>query len=104
LRRPQHLASKISSGPCAGPAEFLAKAKSAVRPHANARSRKNRPANTSARPTLPRPSHPIPRFLTIMIRPSCRGWDGRACRDDLPDDGSEIFFAARIDADLPDGL
>jgi hypothetical protein len=29
-----------------------------------------RPATTSARPTLPRPPHPIPRFVTIAKRPS----------------------------------
>ena len=27
---------------------------------------------SQARPTLPRPPHPLPRFVTIAIRPSCR--------------------------------
>ena len=44
----------------------------------------------------------LPAFVTIAKRPSCRGGMGRACRDDLPDDESEIFFAkgARTDKSL----
>ena len=37
-----------------------------------ARSRKNRPATTLARPTLPRPPQPVPTFVTMGQRPSSR--------------------------------
>jgi hypothetical protein len=42
--------------------------------------------------------HRIPHStsVTIAIRPSVRQ-DGRACRDDLPDTKSEIFFAKGLD-------
>ena len=36
------------------------------------RSRETRPTITISRPALPRPSHPIPTSVTIMIRPSLR--------------------------------
>src|SRR5882672_10820244 len=45
----------------------------------------NPPCNPVARKTLPRPPHPIPTFVTIMIRPSSRHGMARICRDDLPD-------------------
>src|SRR6266478_6240563 len=45
----------------------------------------NSPCNPVARKTLPRPPHPIPTFVTIMIRPSSRDGMARTCRDDLPD-------------------
>src|SRR6202163_3410355 len=45
----------------------------------------NPPCDPVARKTLPRPPHPIPTFVTIMIRPSSRDGMARICRDDLPD-------------------
>src|SRR5882724_3029933 len=45
----------------------------------------NPPCDPIARKTLPRPPHPIPTFVTIMIRPSSRDGMTRICRDDLPD-------------------
>src|SRR6266481_6141981 len=45
----------------------------------------NSPCHPIARKTLPRPPHPIPTFVTIMIRPSSRDGMARTCRDDLPD-------------------
>jgi hypothetical protein len=56
----------------------------------------NPPCDPVARKTLPRPPHPHPAFLTIMIRPSV-GWDARICRDDLPDGESEIFLQRGLD-------
>jgi hypothetical protein len=35
------------------------------------------PCDHPSRPTLPRPPHPLPRFVTIAIRPSCRERMGR---------------------------
>src|SRR5882672_12529956 len=51
-----------------------------------------------ARKTLPRPPHPIPTFVTIMIRPSSRDGMARTCRDDLPDGESGIFFETGLDS------
>src|SRR5712664_1075305 len=45
----------------------------------------NPPCDPVARKTLPRPPHPIPTFVTIMIRPSSRDGMAQICRDDLPD-------------------
>jgi hypothetical protein len=50
-------------------------------------------------PTLPRPPHPLPRFVTIAIRPSCRERMGRTDSADLPDELSGIFFRK-----WPDGV
>src|SRR5713226_9080463 len=64
----------------------------------------NPPCNPVARKTLPRPPHPIPTFVTIMIRPSSRDGMARTCRDDLPDGESEIFLREGLDrlmGDLP---
>jgi len=48
---------------------------SACRPFAHEALKELRPATTFARPTLPRPPHPIPRFVTIAKRPSWgTGW------------------------------
>src|SRR6267142_1483826 len=66
----------------------------------------NSPCNPIARKTLPRPPHPIPTFVTIMIRPSSRDGMARTCRDDLPDGESKTFFETGLDsqiADLPVG-
>src|SRR5712671_3512449 len=66
----------------------------------------NPPCNPVARKTLPRPPHPIPTFVTIMIRPSSRDGMARTCRDDLPDGESEIFLREGLDklmGDLPVG-
>jgi hypothetical protein len=68
----------------------------AVRPARVVHSRKP-PCEQTAAPTPPRPPHPIPRFVTIMIRPSCRERMGRTGSPDLPDGGSGIFFARRLD-------
>ena len=54
-------------------------------------------------PTLPRPPHPLPRFVTIAIRPSCRERTGRAGSADLPDGEREIFLSEGLDGFLPDG-
>jgi len=71
------------------------------------RSQAVKPALQSRRAkTLPRPPHPIPTFVTIMIRRSSRDGMARTCRDDLPDGESGIFFETGLDrqiADLPVG-
>ena len=66
------------------------------------RSRKTALRSVCA-PTLPRPPHPLPRFVTIAIRPSCRERMGQAYIADLPDALSGIFFARGLDRFLPDG-
>src|SRR5882672_2435987 len=58
----------------------------------------NPPCDPVARKTLPRPPHPIPTFVTIMIRPSYRDGMARTCRDDLPDGESGIFFETGLDS------
>jgi hypothetical protein len=40
---------------------------------------------------------PRPTLVTIAKRPSCERGTARACRDDLPDRHSEIFFVSRLD-------
>jgi hypothetical protein len=67
----------------------------AVRPARCCSLTKDRPVNKPARPTLPRPPHPLPRFVTIAIRPSCRERMGQASSADLPD---------RLSGILPVGL
>jgi hypothetical protein len=57
----------------------------------------NPPCDSVSCPTLPRPPHPLPRFVTIAIRPSCRERTGRAGSADLPDGLSEIFFRKGLD-------
>jgi hypothetical protein len=52
---------------------------------------------SQARPTLPRPPRPLPRFVTIAIRPSCRERMGPINSDDLPDGVSGIFFGRGLD-------
>jgi hypothetical protein len=49
-----------------------------------------------SRPTLPRPPHPAPTFVTMANAP-LRDRMGRACSADLPDGLSGIFFARRLD-------
>src|SRR4249920_2157977 len=39
----------------------------------------------------------LPAFVTIAIRPSCRGGTAQAGRTDLPDGLSEIFFSRELD-------
>jgi hypothetical protein len=58
------------------------------------RSRKTALRSVCA-PTLPRPPHPLPRFVTIAIRPSCRERMGRTGSADLRD---------RLSGILPVGL
>src|SRR6476646_10863826 len=41
-----------------------------------------RPANTTTRPTLPRPPHPAPTFVTMANAP-LPGRDGVSCKADL---------------------
>ena len=68
-------------------------ATSAVRPARPVLAHGVEPALRSpCAPTLSRPPHPLPAFVTIAIRPSCRGGTGRAGRTDLPDGEGEIFF------------
>jgi hypothetical protein len=55
------------------------------------------PCEQTCAPTLPRPPHPYPTFVTTRDRPSCRERTGRAGSADLPDGGSEIFFAKGLD-------
>jgi len=49
-----------------------------------------------SRPTLPRPPHPVPTFVTMANAP-LRDRIARACRDDLPDGESGIFFQPKLD-------
>ena len=54
-----------------------------------------------------RPPHPAPYVRDDRETPLMWARDGRACRDDLPDDGSGIFFrdgAGQVLGDLPVGL
>ena len=44
-----------------------------------------------------RPPHPAPYVRDDREPPLLWARDGRACRDDLPDDGSGIFFVDRLD-------
>jgi hypothetical protein len=70
------------------------------------RSRFDLALRSPCAPTPSRPPHPIPRFVTIMIRPSCRERMGRTCRDDLPDGGRGNIFRSRagqVFSDLPVG-
>jgi hypothetical protein len=48
-------------------------------------------------PTLPRPPHPYPTFVTTRDRPFCRERTGQAGSADLPDGGSEIFLQRGLD-------
>jgi hypothetical protein len=59
------------------------------------------PCDPVARKTLPRPPHPSPRFVTIMIRPSV-GWDARSPRSVSGCVKTGIFLRG-LDTDLPDG-
>src|SRR5712672_4269905 len=81
-------------------------ATSLVRPLGD-RSQAVRPALQSRRAQNAAASqHPIPTFVTIMIRPSSRDGMARTCRDDLPDGESEIFLREGLDrlmGDLPVG-
>jgi hypothetical protein len=52
--------------------------------------------------TCLRPSHSLPRFVTIASRPSCRTEQARY-RSDFSRQGSEIFCVSGPDTDLPDG-
>ena len=73
-------------------------ATSAVRParRLNSLTRNARPAITlRADAAASTASHPA--FVTIAIRPSCRGGTGQAGRTDLPDGESEIFLLIGLD-------
>ena len=52
-----------------------------------------RPANTTTRPTLPRPPQPAPTFVTMANAP-LPGRDGASCRGDLGLARRSIFFQA----------
>src|SRR6185437_16404447 len=45
-----------------------------------------------------RPSHPAPNVRDDRETPLRRGGMGRACKDDLPDNESEKFFATGLDS------
>jgi hypothetical protein len=73
---PTQLRQLDASVGASGPHDFAVR-ESASRQRAVDRSQvpKNPPCDPIARKTLPRPPHPTPRFVTIMIRPSCGvGW------------------------------
>jgi hypothetical protein len=57
---------------------------------------KARPANSTTRPTLPRPPQPAPTFVTMANAP-LPGRDGGSCRGDLGLARSGIFLRARLD-------
>ena len=57
---------------------------------------KARPANTTTRPTLPRPPQPAPTFVTMANAPLA-GRDGGSCRGDLGCRRRSIFLRARLD-------
>ena len=57
---------------------------------------KARPANTTTRPTLPRPPQPAPTFVTMANAP-LPGRDGGSCRGDLGLARSGIFLRAGLD-------
>ena len=57
---------------------------------------KARPANTTTRPTLPRPPQPAPTFVTMANAP-LPGRDGGSCRGDLGLARRSIFLQARLD-------
>ena len=57
---------------------------------------KARPANTTTRPTLPRPPHPAPTFVTMANAP-LPGRDGRSCSGDLGARRRSIFLQSRLD-------
>jgi hypothetical protein len=56
----------------------------------------NRPATRIARPTLPRPPHPVPTFVTMANAPR-EGRDGRSYGIDLGGMRSRIFFERWLD-------
>jgi hypothetical protein len=55
-----------------------------------------RPANTTTRPTLPRPPQPAPTFVTMANAP-LPGRDGGSCKGDLGLARRSIFFQSRLD-------
>jgi hypothetical protein len=55
-----------------------------------------RPANTTTRPTLPRPPQPAPTFVTMANAP-LPGRDGGICRGDLGLARRSIFLQVRLD-------
>ncbi len=57
---------------------------------------KARPANTTTRPTLPRPPQPAPTFVTMANAP-LPGRDGGICKGDLGLARRSIFFQSRLD-------
>ena len=57
---------------------------------------KARPANTTTRPTLPRPPQPAPTFVTMANAP-LPGRDGGSCRGDLGLARRSLFLRARLD-------
>src|SRR5215213_10427340 len=50
-----------------------------------------------ARPTLPRPSHPVPNVRDDRDTPLLVGRDARSCKGDFGQSGSELFLRQRID-------
>jgi hypothetical protein len=74
----------------------LPSASIAVRLRAVGRSRETRPATTITRPTLPRPPHPAPTFVTMANAP-LSGRDGGGSRIDLGLAETRIFFRKGLD-------
>jgi hypothetical protein len=48
---------------------------------------------------LPRPPHPAPTFVTMANAPHRDGM-AQTCRDDLPDEQSEKYFAKGLDTPI----
>jgi hypothetical protein len=57
----------------------------------------NRPANMPARPTLPRPPHPIPTFRDDRDTPLVEGMRWASYRGDLGETGRGIFLGEGLD-------
>ena len=74
--------------------------KSAVRPRARAsltNPKRSRPATTIARPTLPRPPHPVPNVRDDRDTPLCAGRDGGGYKSDLGRERTGIFLRKGLD-------
>jgi hypothetical protein len=77
--------------------ETLAKAKSsAVRLRVAIAHRPSPPCDCLTRPTLPRPPHPIPTFVTMANAPRW-GRDGGGYGCDLGETGSGMFLRGGVD-------
>ncbi|MEH2589752.1 hypothetical protein V1273_003591 [Bradyrhizobium sp. AZCC 1721] len=88
--------ARDSDRPSACLPKFGRRRLSAVRPARCVRSRQNRPATTSTRPTLPRPPQPVPTFVTMANAP-LSGRDGGSFTGDLGLARSGIFLIPGLD-------